>query len=248
LRQYELTEEISRRGFLTGLGSGIALAGAGRYLNKMYGDRKDEPQPEPVQPTNQVGLQQIFAKIHPNGQVLMKTALQNGIKGTELAQFMSQASAETGSFTALTEKGLGSKYIKKYEPKGKVQHDDDGVLSKEQITKLVKKVTNPKARVLGNVLPGDGEKFKGRGFFQLTGRWNYTQAAEDTGLDLIRHPEIAADPSHAAQLAVWYWNKRVKPKINNFADTEAVTKLINSAGHNMPLRKAKFDIYRQYIK
>jgi putative chitinase len=180
---------------------------------------------------------------------LLKTALASGIKGTELAQFMAQASAETGSFTDLVEKEWNrGRHIKKYEPRGRTKHSDDDVISKQEIIKRVKSITNPRAKVLGNVLPGDGDKYKGRGFFQLTGRWNYTDAAEETGVDIVRNPELAADPYTAAKLAVWYWNKRVKPKINNFADTEAVTKLINTASHNLALRKAKFDVYRQYIK
>jgi predicted chitinase len=242
MRQYT-REDITRRGFLGGLGAG-ALAGGAYSLYKQYGEPRDQAE----QP-QQTPLQLIFAKIHPNGQLLLKTALDSGITGLELAQFMAQASAETGSFTELVEKGWrGGANIRRYEPHGKVKTDNDSVLSKDQILKMVKRVTNPKARVLGNVLVGDGEKFKGRGYFQITGRWNYTDASEDTGLDLVRHPELAADPQVAAQLAIWYWNKRVKPKINNWMDTEAVTKLINPAGHGLALRKSKFDIYRQYLK
>lgn len=57
---------------------------------------------------------------------------------------------------------------------------------------------------LGNTEVGDGEKYKGRGFIQLTGRDNYTRAGKALGLDLVNHPELAEDPQNAAKIAVWY--------------------------------------------
>lgn len=43
---------------------------------------------------------------------------------------------------------------------------------------------------LGNTQPGDGQRFVGRGYVQLTGRRNYTKYAELTGIDLIRYPSV----------------------------------------------------------
>ena len=69
---------------------------------------------------------------------------------------------------------------------------------------------------LGNVKPGDGPKYKGRGFIQITGRANYTQAAKDLGIDLVNHPELAERPDVATKVSLWYWKTRVQPKISNF--------------------------------
>lgn len=80
---------------------------------------------------------------------------------------------------------------------------------------------------LGNVKPGDGVKYKGRGFIQITGRANYTAAAKDLGIDLVNHPELAEKPDVAAKVSLWYWKTRVQPKITNFANTKAVTKKVN---------------------
>lgn len=55
-------------------------------------------------------------------------------------------------------------------------------------------------RDLGNTMPGDGPKFRGRGYVQLTGRANYTLFGPKVGVDLIAHPEKAADPVVAALL------------------------------------------------
>jgi hypothetical protein len=59
------------------------------------------------------------------------------------------------------------------------------------------------AKRLGNTQPGDGAKYCGRGYPQLTGRTNYTKAAEATGSDLVNHPELAMQPDIAAKIMVW---------------------------------------------
>jgi putative chitinase len=89
---------------------------------------------------------------------------------------------------------------------------------------------------LGNVKPGDGVKYKGRGFIQITGRANYTQAAKDLGIDLVNHPELAEKPDVAAKVSLWYWKTRVQPKITNFTNTKAVTKKVNGGVNGLQQR------------
>lgn len=86
-------------------------------------------------------------------------------------------------------------------------------------------------RDLGNTQPGDGTKYKGRGFIQLTGRANYEAAGKALGLDLVNNPGLAAKDENAARVAAWYWNSRglsAKAEAGNF---DAVTKGING-GYN----------------
>lgn len=47
---------------------------------------------------------------------------------------------------------------------------------------------------LGNIFPGDGALFKGRGYVQLTGRRNYKVMGERLNLDLVSNPSLALDP------------------------------------------------------
>lgn len=54
------------------------------------------------------------------------------------------------------------------------------------------------AGILGNTQPGDGVRFKGRGYVQLTGRRNYTRMASLTGVDLVSDPDLALDSKVAA--------------------------------------------------
>jgi predicted chitinase/biotin carboxyl carrier protein len=80
---------------------------------------------------------------------------------------------------------------------------------------------------LGNTEPGDGARFKGRGFIQLTGRSNYEAAGQALGLDLVGNPELASDPNVAAKAAAWYWNKRDINSAADAGDFEEVTRRIN---------------------
>lgn len=58
---------------------------------------------------------------------------------------------------------------------------------------------------LGNVQPGDGARFKGRGFIQLTGRANYAKYGQKLGIDLVGKPELALDPATAAKILLIYF-------------------------------------------
>lgn len=80
---------------------------------------------------------------------------------------------------------------------------------------------------LGNVQPGDGKRFRGRGLIQITGRANYAACGIGLGLDLVANPELLEQPQHAAMSAGWFWQHK---SLNRFADVDqfgALTKAIN---------------------
>jgi putative chitinase len=83
---------------------------------------------------------------------------------------------------------------------------------------------------LGNTQPGDGNRFKGRGPIQLTGRANYRAAGQALGIDLEAHPEQVATASVGFRTSVWFWTTR---KLNALADQgtlesfRQITKKIN---------------------
>lgn len=56
------------------------------------------------------------------------------------------------------------------------------------------------ARRLGNTAPGDGARYAGRGYVQLTGRANYARAARETGQPLEQNPDLALQPAIAAEI------------------------------------------------
>jgi putative chitinase len=70
---------------------------------------------------------------------------------------------------------------------------------------------------LGNVEEGDGSRFKGRGFIMITGRANYQQLADTTGIDLMAAPEMASEPNVALLVAATFWHLR---GLNSLADAD----------------------------
>lgn len=71
------------------------------------------------------------------------------------------------------------------------------------------------AKANGNTTPGDGVRFHGRGFVQLTWRNNYVRAGQRLGVDLVGHPELALDIGNAARILAigmeegWFSGKKL---------------------------------------
>lgn len=154
-------------------------------------------------------------------QALLKQAAESaGLQGTELAQFMAQCAHETANFTRIGEIGTEKYFTKKYE--------------------------NPRAKkILGNTQAGDGARFKGRGYIQLTGRDNYTRAGKSLNIPLAQYPDLAARPDVASKVAVWYWKNRVATKVSDFSNTKATSHAINPRGQHTDRRQVKFQQYSQ---
>jgi predicted chitinase len=90
---------------------------------------------------------------------------------------------------------------------------------------------------LGNIQPGDGKRYKGRGPIQLTGRFNYRKAGEALGIDLEDHPEKATDPETGCRIAGWFWNTRRLNPLADSGDFKQITKIINGGYHGQVQRE-----------
>lgn len=80
---------------------------------------------------------------------------------------------------------------------------------------------------LGNVMPGDGVKFKGRGLIQITGRANYAKISQSFGVDFLKNPELLESPEWAAKSACWWWYTYGCNKIADTGSFEKVVRRIN---------------------
>lgn len=86
---------------------------------------------------------------------------------------------------------------------------------------------------LGNIHAGDGAKFCGRGFVQLTGRDNYQRYGAGIGVDLITSPELANAPEVASALLAHFLRACATPMRAALArkDYRAARKLVNGGSH-----------------
>jgi len=213
-----------------GAAKGLAAAGALALAGHTFLPDPNKPAPTPRPISKQLPkvdseiTQRVNALINnPIAKALRREAAIAGIEGAELAQLIAQCAHETQNFTSLKEFG-GPTYFRKYD----IQHDPQ------------------KAKMLGNTEPGDGARYRGRGYIQLTGRYNYRKAGEALGLPLEDQPELLERPDIAAKATLWYWQTRVQPKVSNFKDTREVTKPINSGLRGLSDREEKFNAIMQF--
>jgi len=134
-----------------------------------------------------------------------------------IAHFISQATYETGYYRYLSELGSGKD----------ANHDGyDDYLQKYDFRKD-----------LGDAHVGDGDKYRGRGLFQITGIFNYTLYGTRIGINLLATPQRAAEPEIAVLTACLFWSDR---KLNNWADQDnvsMVTKRINGGQNGLADRQ-----------
>lgn len=88
---------------------------------------------------------------------------------------------------------------------------------------------------IGNQGPPDGDRYKGRGFVQLTGRANYAQFGPQVGVDLVAQPDLANNPEIAAALlAKFIRNKeqRIEQALLH-RDLKLARRLVNGGSHGL---------------
>lgn len=93
---------------------------------------------------------------------------------------------------------------------------------------------------LGNIEPGDGERYMGRGLIQLTGRANYAQASRFFNIDFVGHPTLVEQPLHAAMTAGWFWHSRTLNPLADAGDFEKITRRINGGLNGLDDRLALY--------
>lgn len=89
---------------------------------------------------------------------------------------------------------------------------------------------------MGNDLPGDGWKFRGRGLKQLTGKINYAAYILDSGLDCVTDPDMILLPEHAADSAAWFWKTTECNRLADAGDVRALTQKINGGTTGLAAR------------
>ena len=94
---------------------------------------------------------------------------------------------------------------------------------------------------LGNIHKGDGQRYKGRGLIQLTGRSNYRAFSQHANIDFISHPELVSNPQYAVQSACWYWYERGLNVLADIGEFKKITKIINGGYRGLEQRTAIYE-------
>jgi len=100
----------------------------------------------------------------------------------------------------------------------------------------------------GDQHSGEGWKYRGRGFIQITGKENYFRLANDTDIDCLKNPDLLLQEVNAMVSALWFWNLK---GLNSLADKDNIndiTKRINGGLNGLADRKAKLLKWKQVFK
>jgi putative chitinase len=182
--------------------------------------------------------------------LLFKRCIEAGIESpAELANIMGNASVETGGFRTMHERlgyssvdnvvGAVKSAAVRYT-RAEIQAAIDSHDPKE-----VAKVLYEGRSDLGNNTPGDGYRFHGRGYFQYTGRDNYTSFGDRFGVDLANNPDQAAEPEMAAKLAIAYWKDKVPEKYRE--DARHAGAIINGGPNGASERVTQSELWKGTI-
>lgn len=165
----------------------------------------------------------------------------------ERAMFMAQMSHESNGFARLTENlnYKPARLLAIFPAKFESLEDAQAVVGLGQATIAERIYGNRKA--LGNIQPGDGYKYRGRGIVQLTGRTNYRQAGKAIGLDLEATPDKAAELEVAIRIAIWFWQAHAIAEPARQGDVKKVTRLINGGTIGLANREAEYAAWRSRL-
>jgi putative chitinase len=160
-----------------------------------------------------------------------------------IAGFISQCAHESMDFNAMSEnlnyrEETLNKVFPRYFGPGK-RNAAEYARNPEKIANYVY-MDEFRTSKLGNVHPGDGWRFRGRGLKQLTGRDNYTRFAKDYDLTAEEAAVWVETKEGALASALWFWNTK---NLNTIADTgnvAALTKKINGGDIGLADRQARY--------
>lgn len=146
-----------------------------------------------------------------------------------VAHFLAHAAHETMGFKRFVERGNGDK---------NGDGLDDYFIRYDTRTDL------------GNTpqVDGDGELWKGRGIFELTGHANYVLFGELLGVDLVGQPQLAASPDISVAIAAAYWDRRHMNPMADRDDLNATTRAINGGLNGLADRALRLAALKEGMK
>jgi putative chitinase len=162
-----------------------------------------------------------------------------------IAHFISQCAHESNNFRSLEE---NLNYSKESLERVFPRYFGPGKRDAAQYARNPEKIANyvymdefrSAAGKMGNVQPGDGWRFRGRGLKQLTGRNNYTAFGKSVGMSAEEAAVYVATKKGAIESACWFWDTN---KLNTIADTDNVvlmTKRINGGDIGLADRQQRY--------
>jgi putative chitinase len=205
------------------------------------------PPPAPIVPVGGLKLDKLKGHV-PDAviQMIPDTAAKFQINTPlRLAHFLAQCGHESGGFRVTQEnlnysaKGLMG-IFKKYFPTEAIANAYQRNPQKIANKVYANRMSN------GDEASGDGFKFRGRGYIQLTGRANYTAFGKSIGEDIASNPDVVSG-KYALLSAAWFWSNNGLNKLADGGATDAIvttiTKRVNGGTIGLADRIKHFKEY-----
>jgi putative chitinase len=132
-----------------------------------------------------------------------------------------------------------------------IAHESGGFRYVKEIASGKAYDTGNKAKVLGNTpeADGDGQRYKGRGLIQITGKNNYRACSLVLFNDerLLATPELLETPQYAVYSAAWFWSTNRLNKYVDKNDFTGLTRRINGGTNGLSERKHYWEKAKQVI-
>jgi len=161
-----------------------------------------------------------------------------------VAHFMSQCAHESNNFRSLEENlNYSADALARVFPRYFGTGKRDAAAYARNPEKIANYVYMDEFRTakMGNINPGDGWRFRGRGLKQLTGRDNYTRFGKSVGMTAEQAAEYVATEKGAIESACWFWDTN---RLNTIADTDDVvlmTRRINGGNIGLEDRQQRYN-------
>ena len=166
----------------------------------------------------------------------------------KLSNFLAQCAHESGNFKFVTENlNYSAEGLLKIFPKYFSKETAEIVARKPE---MIANIVYSNRMGNGDKASGDGWKYRGRGYIQLTGKTNYSQFGNYIGVDLVKNPDLIVE-KYALTSAAWYFEVR---KLWSIADKgiddetiKTLTKLINGGHHGLDDRISKTKTFNSLL-
>ena len=166
----------------------------------------------------------------------------------KLSNFLAQCAHESGNFKFVTENlNYSAEGLLKIFPKYFSKETAEIAARKPE---MIANIVYSNRMGNGDKASGDGWKYRGAGYIQLTGKSNYKAFGDYIGVDLLKEPELVAT-KYPLTSAAWYFEVR---KLWSIADKgiddetiKTLTKLINGGHHGLDDRISKTKTFNSLL-
>lgn len=173
---------------------------------------------------------------------------RNITSNTRIAHLLAQVAHESGNFTAVTEnlnysanrlRVIFPKYFTTNQAAAEFANKPERIANRVYANRMGN----------GNDKSGDGWRFRGRGYLQLTGRTNYKIFSDYVNEDCITNPDLVAT-KYPMDSAFWFFERNDIWKLcdaDTYESVVAVTKKVNGGNHGLADRLTKFRMFMRFL-